>query len=171
MSFPLDGARRDGRYPYCCLCHRGYQASWRRANPELTEARQLRSLERARAWREAHPEEYRRLRRRASLIRRYGITPEHYGAMLESQGGHCALCPRRPEDEKHGVLHVDHDHSCCGPRKACSACVRALLCFNHNALLGNAHEDPDLLRRAADFLEHWHAMAAEERRSPPRFGT
>ena len=43
--------------------------------------------------------------------------------------------------------------SCGGPKKACRACVRALLCFRHNLLLGAAGDDPMVLARAIAYLD------------------
>lgn len=47
----------------------------------------------------------------------YGITPEQYDALLEAQGGRCALCGRQPKGKR---LAVDHRHS--------DGQVRGLLC-------------------------------------------
>lgn len=165
-AFPKDSSRPDGRFPYCKLCHRAYQSSLAVANPQLAQERYQRALAKAREWRALHPQEYKAMVRRTSLLRRYGITPEQYGQKLAEQGGHCALCDRTPDMETHGVLHVDHDHACCGGKKACGNCFRALLCFAHNRLLGDAHDKPEVLRRAADFLEAWakryETVAAKE---------
>jgi hypothetical protein len=84
-------------------------------------------------------------------IGQYGITADDYRAMLEAQGGHCAICPatvgreaasnRKAPDR----LHVDHDHV--------TGKVRALLCGRCNLVIGEVDEDIERLRRMADYLE------------------
>ena len=63
----------------------------------------------------------------------YNMTPEAYSAMLERQGGVCAICGKKPGKRK---LHVDHDHTCCPGKVSCGKCVRGLLCrgCNYNLL-------------------------------------
>lgn len=61
------------------------------------------------------------------LMSRYGITLEDRQAILEHQGGICAICGC-PEDENH-ALWVDHDHG--GDRE-----VRGLLCPLCNSAIG-----------------------------------
>jgi hypothetical protein len=73
------------------------------------------------------------------LKRRYGITAADADAMLEAQGGLCAVCQAAP------AVHVDHDHE--------TGAVRALLCFNCNGGLGQFKDDPAVLRAAADYVE------------------
>jgi hypothetical protein len=93
-------------------------------------------------WRRDNPE-----RVRAGWIRRrYGITLEQWGAMLISQSGLCAVCEDQLRDP-----HIDHDHACCPGKKACGKCVRGLLCFRCNVLLG-VTTTPDVLLRAIDYL-------------------
>ena len=113
-------------------------------------------MERVRAWQQANPERHsenqRRRRQRPEvkarerdyyLRRKYGITLEEYDALLAEQGGACAICRRPPTD---GIsLHVDHDHK--------TGARRALLCFRCNNSLGDLEDDPDLLRRAAAYLD------------------
>ena len=53
-----------------------------------------------------------------------GITGEAYSALLQAQGGHCALCPNVPKTRR---LHVDHDHA--------TGKVRGLLCHRCNRTL------------------------------------
>jgi hypothetical protein len=73
------------------------------------------------------------------LRRRYGITGRQYDAMVEAQGGLCALCRnRKPE-------HVDHDHL--------SNKIRGVLCSCCNQGLGNFRDDVDALQAAIDYLE------------------
>lgn len=81
-------------------------------------------------------------------LRHYGITYAQYQQLLERQGGVCAIC-LRPQDPsgKTKRLAVDHDHK---TRK-----IRGLLhswsC--NRRLLGN-YSDPNLFRRAANYLEN-----------------
>jgi hypothetical protein len=79
--------------------------------------------------------------------RKYGITIADYEAMLISQGNSCAICRRAPEGTER--LQVDHDHT--------TGHVRALLCLQCNALLGQAHDDTAVLMAAVRYLErHRH---------------
>lgn len=70
--------------------------------------------------------------RRHWLQKAYGITPEQYDTLLESQGGLCAICRRPPRKNR---LHVDHDHTCCPARESCGDCIRGLLCVSCNSKL------------------------------------
>jgi hypothetical protein len=72
------------------------------------------------------------------LRRRYGITGADFDAMVEAQGGTCAVCDQKPE-------HVDHDHG--------TGRVRGILCFNCNQALGNVRDNPDVLRCLARYLD------------------
>jgi hypothetical protein len=81
--------------------------------------------------------------RNSKLKRAYGITLEKYDAMLELQGGHCAVCDRVVNDNgKH--LHVDHDHV--------TGKIRGILCSQHNSTIGYCDDDPLILLRLAEYL-------------------
>lgn len=89
--------------------------------------------------------------RSARLLRNYGITADQYDAMLDEQGGTCAICPAVPKDGQ--SLHVDHDHACCpGRKKSCGQCVRGLLCEDCNRVLGMFRDDTTRLQSAIDYL-------------------
>lgn len=77
--------------------------------------------------------------------RQFGLTQLQYEAMLLAQGGGCAICGRPPRASYPGTLHVDHCHD--------TGRVRGLLCQVCNLSLGKFNHDPDLLRRAAEYLE------------------
>jgi hypothetical protein len=79
--------------------------------------------------------------------RRYGID---YDAMLEQQGGRCAMCGT-DECATGQRFSVDHDHACCPGEFSCGKCVRGLLCRKCNGGLGFI-EDQELQRRAATYL-------------------
>ncbi len=84
--------------------------------------------------------------RRARHYRRtYGVTMGELEAMRTQQGGKCALCGRS-EADSHNGLHLDHDHRPGGV-------VRSLLCADCNTGIGKLQDDPDLLRRAAEYIE------------------
>jgi len=101
------------------------------------------------AWRAANPERVRAYARKHHL-RSFGLTPDDYVALLEAQGGTCALCgrPERVKDRMGNTrtnLAVDHD--------AITGAVRGLLCHHCNAAIGHAEHEPRLLRLMADYLE------------------
>lgn len=73
------------------------------------------------------------------LKRRYGLTAEDVAERQMLQLRRCLICL------KEGALHVDHDHA--------SGKFRGLLCFSCNNGLGQFKDDPDMLRKAADYLE------------------
>ncbi len=74
----------------------------------------------------------------------YGMTEEQYAAMLDAQGGGCAICRTTEWNGRHPVPHVDHDHR--------TGEVRGILCHACNLGLGKFKDDPDLLRAAIAYL-------------------
>lgn len=99
-----------------------------------------------REWAQANPEKI----RNNDLKKHYGITLEQYNAMLEAQGGVCAICRGVSDAVDHRTgkirnLSVDHCHL--------KGHVRKLLCQYCNQGLGAFKDSPSLLRAAADYLE------------------
>lgn len=79
-----------------------------------------------------------------TLKTQFGITLDEYDVMLSTQGGRCAICECRPRTRR---LAVDHNHK--------TGAIRGLLCMRCNhKLLGAAHDNPAILRRAAFYLEN-----------------
>jgi hypothetical protein len=78
------------------------------------------------------------------LRRKYNISLEEYDAKLEKQHYCCALCGKTQEEEK-SALCVDHNHE--------TGQIRDLLCRVCNRALGLFKDDPELLRKAAEYLE------------------
>jgi hypothetical protein len=90
---------------------------------------------------------------REQLRRRYGITLEEYQEKLSAQNCRCKICGQPPNPD--GVrsasrLHQDHDHE--------TGVNRDLLCLSCNFMIGSAHDDPVLLRAAADYVERHRAV-------------
>jgi len=151
---PLEAFKRhpntpDGRTYVCkdCLRSRPVVAA---QTPEERRERQLAVI------RERHavdPAFRQRLAdsRRKSL---YGLTGEQYTALLEAQGGVCAICKTPPADADRGVLHVDHDHA--------TGRVRGLCCRPCNNGLGHFKDDPNLTAAATAYLRLPPTLFARE---------
>jgi hypothetical protein len=89
--------------------------------------------------------------RNDNLRRHYGISHADYESMAASQGGVCAICGTQEPGQKKRYFCVDHDHE--------TGKVRQLLCNDCNVGLARLGEDPERLRRAAEYLERHRAAA------------
>ncbi|MGS1095849.1 endonuclease VII domain-containing protein [Aquamicrobium terrae] len=88
-------------------------------------------------------------KRAAHLKREFALTPEAFEALLERQGGGCAICHAKvtglkERGRRERSLHVDHCHE--------TGRVRGILCHRCNFGLGHFRDDPELLERAAAYL-------------------
>ena len=83
------------------------------------------------------------LQKRADRASKYGLTPEAYIKMYESQDGKCAICGLEPTTQR--GLHIDHCHE--------TNIVRGLLCHSCNIAIGNFKDSKDLLIKAINYLE------------------
>jgi Recombination endonuclease VII len=77
------------------------------------------------------------------LRRWYKLSPEGFQKLIEKQQGICA-CGKRLEWGKRRP-HVDHDHACCPAGPTCGNCIRGILCFRCNIVLGLYKNEPSLL--------------------------
>jgi len=83
-------------------------------------------------------------RARDRLFKKYGITAQQYDEMFQKQNGGCAICGKEKNGKKMNFV-IDHNHL--------TGNVRALLCTQCNAGIGNFMDSPSLLRQAAVYLE------------------
>jgi hypothetical protein len=72
----------------------------------------------------------------------YGVTLEQYEAMLQAQGGVCAICAQGSEKK----FAIDHDHS--------TGRVRGLLCIPCNVGIANLKESVSVLKQAISYLQY-----------------
>lgn len=82
------------------------------------------------------------------MMQRYGITKEDFNSLLEKQDSKCAICGREDPgcgDSRRSRFSVDHDHL--------TGKIRGLLCILCNTALGSLQDSPDLLRKAATYIE------------------
>lgn len=96
-----------------------------------------------RQWRNANIEKLKWQRRE----REYGLTQEQAEALVTAQGGGCGVC-REPLSDLLAA-HVDHCHE--------TGRVRGILCPPCNKGLGHFGDDPERLRRAADYIDSAYA--------------
>ena len=64
-----------------------------------------------------------------------------YNLLAEVQGNKCAICGTAPTNKK---LDLDHCHE--------TKKIRGLLCNNCNRGLGHFKDNPELLRKAIDYI-------------------
>lgn len=83
-----------------------------------------------------------------NIRNQYGLSWEDYERMIIAQGGLCACCEQKPtvfRNKKHRLFDIDHDHK--------TGIVRGLCCHWCNIMIGQSLEDPDRLRKGAEYLE------------------
>ena len=136
----INTKRKDGVQTYCKPCHLEYGRE-RYSNPKAYTRRQM------------NRDEYAK-RRKASgrkwyLKSMYNLTEEQYEELHKTNNGLCWIC----NEKTNYHLHVDHNHKCCLKEKSCGKCVRGLLCYNCNTLLGNAKDNASILKSAIRYLE------------------
>lgn len=146
-AFDRKADGKFGRHPQCKACRSAYNRADYLRRPEYHRRKSL-------AWRTANPDGD----RVRNLRKNFGLTPARYDQMLEAQHGVCAVCGMPPVEGQR--LVVDHDHACCPTRaKSCGGCIRGLLHSRCNLLIGQADDNPQTLRSAADYLDTYDRKA------------
>jgi hypothetical protein len=162
-DFEKNSKMGAGLSPRCRACRRAdRKAEWRRidAAERRHRVRRNREYQRERMKDPAYRAKINRQNRdrfralpehvrKEEGLKLYGLTYADYEAMLEAQGGVCAICGNHEEQVmrksgKRKALAVDHDHE--------TGVVRGLLCNGCNTGIGHFREDPDRMEAAARFL-------------------
>jgi len=129
-QFHKNRAKRGGIGGYCKKCRKErYQETEKGAG---YEQRRRHYYETAR-WK--------------SLLLQYGVTQEQYEEMHQAQNGLCAICGKPETYQWRGTvrrLAVDHDHK--------TGAARGLLCTSCNRGIGNLGDDPEMLKKAIEYL-------------------
>jgi hypothetical protein len=124
-AFSIHKKGAQGRHPACKICRSLQAKSWyAKKRSEIIKIR--------REWRKQTGAD----RRHA-----YGLSIEEFNALIDAQGGRCAICFEVPTGRG---FHVDHCHL--------TGQIRGLLCRGCNLALGNMKDDPVRLKRAVDYL-------------------
>lgn len=127
----------------CKPCHDELTLEWRATHAEqhAETVRRLMALN-IEKRREARKRWYAKQKGDPWLRNRYGITLAEYERILNEQAGGCAICGSPPPERKR--LAVDHCHD--------ALHIRGILCSNCNTGIGAFRDDPDLLRKAIEYL-------------------
>lgn len=135
-EFPVSKINKDGRHSHCLECRRKARKAWGSDKRESLNAQK-------REWYAENREHALNWAKEYSLSWRYGISLEEYVEILDDQNGVCKICGSPPSENF--ALSVDHNHE--------TGEVRGLLCGSCNFMLGHAKDKPELLRKAAQYLE------------------
>ena len=130
-NFHKDSKKKDGLNIYCKKCRREM------ANKSRKKSYKENPLK-------THEDNIKRL---------YGITYNDYLEMEKKQNHRCGICGLLLEEtpinnrwkspNKH--FHIDHDHK--------TGKIRGLLCISCNQGLGKFRHDPEILKKAINYLE------------------
>lgn len=140
--FGTDASSRDGYAYECKDCKNQRMGQYKSMLTWATRTRQKPSqqqepVKRRRTW---------RARTRRSKSWGTKLTPHDYTAKYNEQNGACAI-GGMPETVNSVALAIDHDHA--------TGAIRGLLCRRCNTGLGLFRDNPDLLRKAAAYLEKY----------------
>lgn len=102
----------------------------------------MEQIQKSKEYRLKNPEKVKWSIINATYKSKYKITLDEYNEILKRQNFSCAVCDDIPTKQR---LHVDHNHI--------TGKVRGLLCQPCNVSIGKMKENPNLLRKLADYIE------------------
>ena len=109
------------------------------ASKRLFRAAHKAQINEQRRLKSANDPEFRDSLNRAKTLRRYNLTEEELAALHAKYNGICPICLRKKK------LQIEHCHK--------TRIVRGLTCRRCNSGGGFFYDDPDTMRRAADFYD------------------
>lgn len=147
QSFDLDNfysyrPRPDAKLYYRSTCKSCYGRNTTRLAKELYHKDLEVAREKRRAYRQANREQTNRWKRKQNW-KRQGIDVDVALELVNKNDGTCDICKRPPQNGK--ALYVDHCHT--------SGRVRGVICHDCNTGLSRFQDNPDNLRKAADYLD------------------
>lgn len=129
-------------------------AIWKKNNRDRVNAQERENRknnpDKYKKWNDDYHERNRDKINIKAVARLHGISVPTYEGMIEAQGNTCGICGKEETRKLKGKvmrLCVDHNHI--------TGKVRSLLCHDCNSGLGKFLDSPDLLTRAAIYLNDW----------------
>ena len=111
---------------------------------KLPPGKQKPNTIRVNEWRQANPEAWAKIQKRATIKRKYGLTEEEYEDLKIKAGFRCQICGKHESKLKQG-LYVDHCHE--------TGKVRGMLCQLCNFGIGKLGDSYEGVQKAAAYLK------------------
>jgi len=156
-EFVKDKRNKNGVGSYCHSCQSVYGKSYRKDNPRNEEEDERRReannpgarLRNVALWHKNNPTKVKDTQRKTHYKLSYGMPLWEIEQRVEKQDYLCAICKRQTKGLGRGKygLCVDHNHN--------TGQIRELLCGQCNLGLGYFYENPEALRKAAEYLEKY----------------
>lgn len=163
VDFPNNPETPCGYDPRCKLCRhlaRRERMGAVKENPrcKTDEERTVREKDAQTKYKRQHPERLKLTHRSSKLKYKYKLTLDQFAWLLQTQDNMCFLCGDTESrvDGRTGItmnLSVDHDHRCCKGSVSCGNCVRHLLCWHCNTMLGKIEMKPKLSQLMAHYID------------------
>jgi hypothetical protein len=149
--FSKNPQQKDGRHVYCKDCmklySRKYYIDHRQELIERERQKVARDPEKHKAYQKEYRRRYSNEIRFHKIQKYYGITEQEWYSIFHSQDNRCSICCC--EDPGKKGWSTDHDHK--------TGKVRGILCSSCNNGLGRFKDNPDSLKRAAEYLLKFEA--------------
>lgn len=94
-------------------------------------------------WKDNNRESYQRVKRKAHVKAKYGVSLEWIDEQLEQQDNKCTLCDTQLHKGKN--IAIDHCHK--------TGIVRGIICRPCNSAMGMFNDNPALIERAIEYLK------------------
>lgn len=121
---------------------------WANKNPEkvkeATKKWRTENPDKVREWKQRHYKRYKIDIFYKNMFKKFGLTREQYDFLWDKQNGCCPICEKHLEKYTKDSA-TDHNHN--------TGIVRGITCSLHNRAMGMFGDDPNLLRKAANYLE------------------
>ena len=142
----------SGKTRVCCKCGKRRPIGWFYLKSPTARFPYCKKcwVDHHRALRKKNPDYSLMIRRRV----KYGLEPDDVARKVAKQKGRCKVCRTSISVKS----PVDHDHKL--------NVVRGLLCNNCNLMIGLCHDDPKVLRSAAQYLEVDRTSTERRAKSP-----
>ena len=151
-EFNKNKSKKDGFGTECKPCAKQNLKKWLIKNPEKQKAIKKKWYEnnkeavykQSRNWIKNNQESY-KFHARKSLLKKYGLTPESFEEKKLAQDNKCEICKEKLDNSVHTC--VDHCHS--------TGKTRGILCRKCNNVLGQAMDNPFILKSALNYLKKY----------------
>ncbi len=161
-DFPNNKETPCGKDPRCKVCR--HLARRERMGATIDKPRALDEEERAERrlasttkYVKANREKLSSSNKIFKLKKNFNITLDQFSWLSSMQNNKCFLCDEQESriDGRTGKimnLSVDHDHRCCKGNTSCGNCVRHLLCWHCNTMLGKIEMKPKLSQLMGHYI-------------------